>query len=78
MRGCDFMNETGFIWATDTWRGAKGKKVQWRFEHSSSFVPVGGAEPSIQEIMEYVMPISEIVGVYFTGGTRFREYWWSM
>ena len=56
MRGGDFMNETGFIWATGTSKGAKGKKVQWRFEHSSSFVPVGAVEPSIQELMEYVMP----------------------
>ena len=56
MRGGDFMKETGFIWATGTSKRAKGKKVQWRFEHSSSFVPVGAAEPSIEELMEYVKP----------------------
>ena len=56
MRGRDFMKETGFVWATGTSKRAKGKKVQWRFEHSSSFVPVGAVEPSLQELMEYVTP----------------------
>ena len=56
MRGRDFMKKTGFIWSTGTSKGAKGKKVQWRFEHSSSFVPDGVVEPSLEELLEYLMP----------------------
>ena len=62
MRGCDFMHEIAFIWATDTSKGTKGKKFQWCFQHSSSCVPVCSAEPSIQEIMEYVMPRFPLFG----------------
>ena len=55
MRDREFMKKTGFIWATGTGKRSKGRKLKWRFEQSSSFVPVGAVEPSLQELMEYVM-----------------------
>ena len=55
MRGNEFMNETGFIWATGTGKRSKGRKLIYRFQHSSSYVAGGAVSPSIEELMEYVM-----------------------
>ena len=54
MRGKESMKVTGFIWATGIGRGCKGRKLQWRFQQSWSFVAVGAVEPSFEELMEYV------------------------
>ena len=54
MRSKEYMRTEGFLWATGTGKGSQGRKVQWRFRESSSYVDGGAIQPTLGELMQYV------------------------
>ena len=55
MRTKDYMKKHGFIWAVGTGKGSQGRKVQWRFRQSLSYVHEWSAkQPTLGELKQYV------------------------
>ena len=55
MRTKDYMKKEGFIWADGTGKRSQGRKVQWRFRQSLSYVHERSAkQPTLEELKQYV------------------------